>query len=120
LRAPECTILRAQPACGGRRIVAVTSSVQRRRYRSTSIRDQLADLTGNGEDHISAVAQHSGADERGRTLLGSVVAGIRFEAEISFPKIMRLAVSRCDFVGIACNGKRFAQANISGFPLLVW
>src|SRR5258708_11710042 len=59
---------------------------------STLRLDQSADLLRCGEDDVGAVAHHPGADERWRSLLGTVAAAVGLEPKIALPKSVRLAV----------------------------
>src|SRR6516164_9002710 len=65
------------------------------------MRDEPADLLRRCEDHVGAVAHHSGPDERRRTLLGSLVADVGLEAQIALPEIPRLAVGGRNLVSVA-------------------
>src|SRR5258708_20275493 len=69
-------------------------------YGSTLMRDEPADLIRRCEDHIGAVAHHTGAHEGRRALLRAVVADIGLEAQIALPEIACLAVRGGDLIGI--------------------
>src|SRR5260221_3639091 len=79
-------------------------SVQRRWFTSaaSTIRlDQSADLLGRGEDDVGAVAHHPGADERWRSLLGTVPAAVGLEPKIALPKSVHLPVGGGHAIRIA-------------------
>src|SRR6266446_1965266 len=78
--------------------------MHRRRFAvvaSTLRLDQSADLLGRGEDDVGAVAHHPGADERWRSLLGTVPAAVGLEPKIALPKSVHLPISGGHAIGIA-------------------
>jgi hypothetical protein len=64
------------------------------------MRDEAADLVRRCEDHIGAVAHHSGAHEGRRALLRAVIADICLEPQIALPEIANLAVGGCNLVSV--------------------
>src|SRR5258708_19715869 len=73
---------------------------------STLMCDESDDLVGQGEDHVGAVAHHSGSYQGRRTLLGTFVADVGLEAQVAFPEIANLAVRGRNLVGVAAVSDR--------------
>ena len=65
--------------------------------------DEPADLLRCTKDDRGAVTHHASPQDRRRSLLGTVVAGISLEAQISFPELARLAIQRCYPVGVVAQ-----------------
>src|SRR6516165_10336025 len=78
--------------------------------------DESADLLRRGEDHVGAVAHHSGSDKGRRALLRTLVADIGLEAQIALPEIPHLSVGGRNLVSVAATIDRLHS--ILGIELL--
>src|SRR6185312_16150563 len=66
--------------------------------------DHLTDLFGRGKNHVRTVAHHSRRHQSRRATLRTILAGIGFQAEIAFPKMSCLAVSRGHTISVVAVG----------------
>src|SRR4029079_12027459 len=68
--------------------------------------DHLTDLFGRGKNHVRTVAHHSRRHQSRRATLRTILAGSGFQAEIAFPKMSCLAVSRGHTISVVAVGDR--------------
>ena len=68
---------------------------------SAVLRNETADFLGTREDHVGAIAHHSGRQDRRHTFLRTVVTYIGLEAQIALPEIPRLPIGGGNLIGVA-------------------
>src|SRR5882724_10849333 len=74
---------------------------------SASSFDHLGNFLRRCENNGGAITHHARRHNRRRTFLGSILAGVGFEAQIALPKGSRLAVGGRDAIGIVTVGDGF-------------
>src|SRR5882724_8008946 len=74
---------------------------------SASSFDHLGNFLRRCENNGGAITHHARRHNRRRTFLGSILAGVGFEAQIALPKGSRLAVGGRDAIGVVTVGDGF-------------